>query len=127
MTEYEFTAEQNVTFDKLYETLRRFAFIFGLWMLLLIAWGVALFLDGGRPLLQIIGVVSTGVLGLVICDFFLRPLGNIKRVTTTKGKDIAVFMHALTGLNTSHTMLRLILIVCVLVRAMGFVNELGWL
>ena len=127
MAEYEFTAEQNVTFEKLYATLRRFAFIFGIWMLLLIIWGVALLLDGGRPLLQIIGVIGTGVAGLVICDFFLRPLGNLQRITTTQGKDIAALMRALTGLNTAHNSLRLILVVCLLVRAIGFINEMGWL
>jgi len=127
MTEYEFTAEQNVTFEKLYTTLRRFAFIFGIWMLLLIIWGVVLLLDGGRPLLQIIGVIGTGVVGLVICDFFLRPLGNLKRITTTQGKDVAALMRALTGLNTAHYSLRLILVVCLLVRAIGFINEMGWL
>ncbi len=127
MAEYEFTTEHNVTFEKLYATLRRFGFIFGIWMLLLITWGVALFLDGGRPLLQIIGVIGTGVLGLVICDLFLRPLGSIQRITTTKGKDISVLMHAITGLNTAHNFLRLILIVCLLVRAIGFINDMGWL
>ena len=127
MTEYEFTAEQNLTFERLFLTLRRFAYIFGIWMLLLIIWGVALFLDGGRPLLQIIGVIGTGVLGLVICDLFLRPLAGIRRVTTMKGKDITVLMNAFTGLDTAHNSLRIILVVFLLVRAAGFINELGWL
>ena len=92
-----------------------------------IIWGVALLLDGGRSLLQIIGIIGTGVLGLVICDFFLRPLGNIQRITTTEGKDIAALMRALTGLNTAQNFLRLILSVFLLVRAIGFIDDMGWL
>lgn len=127
MAEYEFTTEQNATFDNLYATLRRFAFILGIWMLLLIVWGVTLVFDGGHPLLRIIGSVGTGVFGLVICDLFLRPLKSLRRITTTKGKDIAALMHALTGLNTAHNFLRLILVVFLLARAVGLINEMGWL
>jgi hypothetical protein len=127
MVEYEFTTEQNVTFDKLYATLRRFVFILAISMLLLITWGFALLFDGGRPMLQIIGVVGTGVLGLVICDLFLRPLSSIQRITTTEGRDISVLMRALTGLNSAHNFLRLILVVGLLVRAIGFIDDMGWL
>ena len=97
------------------------------WYHHLVVWGFALMFDGGRPPLQIVGIVGTGIIGLVICDLFLRPLRPIRRVTTTQGRDIATLMQAINGLDLAHNSLRLILVVCLLVRAAGFVNELGWL
>lgn len=127
MADYEFTTEQNLTFEKLSSTLRGFAYVFGFWMLTLIAWGIALFVDGGYPMPQVLGVIGAGSLGLIISYLFLQPLDNFRRITASKGKDIAELMEALADLDAAHNFLRLIIAVCLLVRVISFINDMGWL
>jgi len=127
MVDYEFTTEHNVTFDKLSSTLRRFAFVFGFWMLTLIIWGAALYIDGTFPMPQVLAAVGTGSLGLIISYLFLQPLDNFRRITTSKGKDIPELMEALADLDIAHNFLRLIIAICLLVRVISFANDLGWL
>jgi len=126
MVEYEFTAEHNVIFDKLSSTLRRFAFVFGFWMLTLIIWGVVLYVDGSFPIPQVLAVVGTGLLGLIISYLFLQPLDNFRRITTSKGKDIPELMEALEDLDIAYNFLRLIIAICLLVRVIIFANDMGW-
>ena len=126
MVEYEFTTEHNVIFDKLSSTLRRFAFVFGFWMLTLIIWGVVLYVDGSFPIPQVLAVVGTGLLGLIISYLFLQPLDNFRRITTSKGKDIPELMEALEDLDIAYNFLRLIIGICLLVRVIIFANDMGW-
>ena len=127
MIDYEFTTEHNVTFDKLSSTLRRFAYVFGFWMLTLIAWGTALYIDGAYSMPQVLGVIGTGSLGLIISYLFFQPLDNFRRITTSKGKDIPELMEALADLDIAHNLFRLIIAICLVVRVISFANDLGWL
>jgi hypothetical protein len=119
MAEYEFTDEQNKTFNKLATSLQRFAIIFGIWGALFVVMGVMDFT--GESQAPFGGLVSAiAGLSIVITAFlFLKPVQNFRRITTTQGQDISELLTALKLLNSSHNLLRLVLGIVALASLVG--------
>ncbi|HEY5666615.1 MAG TPA: hypothetical protein VIV64_07830 [Gammaproteobacteria bacterium] len=121
MAEYEFSEEDNKTFDLLARALRRFALTFAVFAVILTILGsiwIAFITAGtpdsptgspavgGAPWLIIVvyaGIPATAALALM----FLRPLDNLKRITATEGRDISELLGALGDLNQSFGLLRM--------------------
>lgn len=121
MAEYEFSEADNKTFDLLSRALRRFALTFAAFAVVLTIMGsiwIAMITAGtpdsstsspavgGVPWLLIVvyaGIPATAALALM----FLRPLDNLKRITTTEGQDISELLGALSDLNQSFGLFRI--------------------
>ena len=106
MAEYEFTNEENKTFDSLANALRRFALTFATWAGLLVLMGLAGF-TGGRSAYGNIAMIVVGGATIVLALMFLKPVGNFKRITTTQGQDVSELLGALDELNKSFSLLRI--------------------
>ena len=106
MAEYEFTNEENTTFDSLASALRRFALTFATWAGLLVLMGLAGF-TGGRSAYGNIAMIVVGGATIVLALMFLKPVGNFKRITTTQGQDVSELLGALDELNKSFSLLRI--------------------
>lgn len=121
MTEYEFTAEQNKSIDRLRQKL----------------WHIALMLSISGAFLLINsytaettrGVWGTAVPALcfVVMGFvFFRPLDNLKRITATKGHDILEMMIGMDDLRIAFATAQVVFIVLIMTiiaeiaRAFGF-------
>jgi hypothetical protein len=121
MAEYEFTDEQNRTFDKLASALQRFAILFGIFGVLMVVLGALNLLSGNGPQAGAAIQALAGVLIMVIAFLFLKPVQNFRRITTTSGQDISELLGAVGHLNTSHNLLRLVLGVMFLVAIIAVV------
>ncbi|HEY5678583.1 MAG TPA: hypothetical protein VIS55_00795 [Pseudomonadales bacterium] len=126
MAEYEFSEEDNKTFDSLSRALRRFALTFAAFAVLLAIMGIIWIATGmpnpptdssaveGVPWLIIVvyvGIPATAALALM----FMQPLDNLKRITTTEGQDISELLAALGDLNQSFGLLRIFVAVLFIV------------
>ena len=120
MTEYEFSAQHNQTFDALSGALRRFAIMIGLFSVLMAIYGIAGAMKANFNVRNIVLLILGGAVGLVAAYLFTRPLDNFQKITTTSGSDMTELGHALGDLNTAHNMLRAIAAVFVAVKVVGF-------
>ena len=123
MAEYEFTSEQNETFDKLATSLQRFAIIFGIWGALFVVMGVLDFTGGAIPFGGLVSAIA-GIAIVIMAFLFLKPVQNFRGITTTEGQDISELLTALKLLNSSHNLLRLILGLIFLGSLIGLIVRL---
>ena len=123
MAEYEFTSEQNETFDKLANSLQRFAIIFGIWGALFVVMGVLDFTGAATPLGGLISAIA-GIAIVIMAFLFLKPVQNFRRITTTEGQDISELLSALRLLNGSHNLLRIVLGLIFLGALIGLIVRL---
>ena len=105
MSEYEFTVEENKTFDSLAGALSKFAYTFAVYAVGLIVMGLLAFV-AERPLTMSISMVVTGAITVVLALMFLKPVDNFKRITTTQGQDISELLGAMGNLNKTFGLLR---------------------
>jgi hypothetical protein len=105
MSEYEFTVEENKTFDALADALRKFAYTFAVYAVGLIVMGLLGFF-AERPLTMSISMLVLGPITVVLALMFLKPVDNFKRITTTQGQDISELLGALGHLNKTFSLLR---------------------
>ena len=108
MAEYEFTSEQNKTFDSLANSLQRFAIVFGIWGALFVVMGILDFIGAATPFGGLVSAVA-GIAIVIMAFLFLKPVQNFRRITTTEGQDISELLAALKLLNSSHNLLRIVL------------------
>ncbi len=126
MAEYEFSEEDNKTFDLLSGALRRFALTFAAFAVLLALMGI-IWIATGMPnpspdssagvdaywliIVAYVGIPATAALAVM----FLKPLDNLERITTTEGQDISELLVALDDLNQSFGLLRIFVAVLFIV------------
>ena len=123
MAEYEFTSEQNETFDKLANSLQRFAIIFGIWGALFVLMGALDFIGATASFGGLIQAI-VGIAIVIMAFLFLKPVQNFRRITTTEGQDISELLSALRLLNGSHNLLRIVLGLVFLGALIGLIVRL---
>jgi hypothetical protein len=106
MAEYEFTSEENKTFDSLAGALRRFALTFAVFAALLAVMGVMGFFFG-RPFVESASWLIVGAATVFLALMFLKPVDNFRHITTTQGQDISELLGAMGQLNKAFGLLRI--------------------
>ncbi len=113
MSDHEFTEQQGQFFVLMAAALRRFAFAWGLFSILILLTGLVIFFAGTDTLpdrysevLASIVLIVVGAIGLILSYLLLSPVDKFRGITTTRGQDMSWLLKALNELSEAQSLLR---------------------
>lgn len=118
MAEYEFTAEQNQSIDKLRTKLSTIS------IMLILAGALLLFFAHSGETLRAIWYAGIPAIAFIILGFvYYRPVDNLKRVTSTDGHDILIMMIAMNDLRIAFATAQVLFVVLIIMA----IAQISWL